>query len=37
MRRMGWSEIGPAEATRMAAAARDNFDAILASRRAEKP
>ena len=36
-RRMGWKEIGPAEAAKVAAVAKDNLAAILAGRKGERP
>ncbi|MBX3577250.1 MAG: CerR family C-terminal domain-containing protein [Rhizobiaceae bacterium] len=36
-RRLGWQGIGPAESAAVLAVARDNLDAILASRGKEKP
>lgn len=37
MRRMGWSEIGDAEAAKVAATATANLDAILAARKGQRP
>ena len=37
MRRMGWSEMGQAEAGKVVAVAKDNVAAILAARKGEKP
>jgi AcrR family transcriptional regulator len=36
-RRMGWNQIGPAEAAKVAAVARDNLAAVLAARKKGKP
>ena len=36
MRRMGWSEIGPSEASAIVSVARDNLAAMLESRKGEK-
>jgi AcrR family transcriptional regulator len=37
MRRMGWTDIGPRQASAIASVARDNLDAILNSRKGERP
>jgi TetR/AcrR family transcriptional regulator, regulator of cefoperazone and chloramphenicol sensitivity len=36
-RRMGWSDIGPAEAAKVVAVAKDNLAAVLAARKKGKP
>ena len=37
MRRLGWTEIGPTEATAMAEIVKGNLDAILTARKGRKP
>lgn len=37
LRRMGWSDIGPAEALKVIAVAKDNVAAVIAARKAGKP
>jgi hypothetical protein len=37
LRRMGWKDIGPKEASAVIAVARDNLAAVIASRKGRKP